>query len=420
MLFKGTCKDNNKQINIISNNKVNKDSNKNTTCKEYYRKRPIQYSKWHSQFPICAERRQIDYLNLNIFEKECPELYPKKCGKIDSLGNILCIKNELNCPINDIIITSDNSNPPVGYITVDIPQQSNTSTTKIYYTNTKTDNNIILYTKISDKQPCADPSYRNYFNNSVGIIDSFYEKSNCSLVNNKYHDTDYKEIGSWNFEDLLQYNDIYNSTIIFYNAMNINLNHSVSLYGKNYVGIKQSCKEKILNSYKDTNKYFDNLKKTISYVNLSETLRYINYICAIIFFIFITGFVVYNVIMKTFFWDRSYEGCFNFFTPFFSVVIAILMIISLILGNLLSKSYSDYSILQDCLDDTNNILVNSFIESCNSSYKWFVISEVCMFVVIICIIIDLVIWCVFKGKSINERNIALLSQTATATVGSDL
>lgn len=86
--------------------------------------------------------------------KNCEEKNYKKCGILDTLGNIMCIPETDECPINDLVIDESskmddyiNKSYKVGYLN-DIAQNY-----YIYYRNNQTDNQIIAKIKASNETP---------------------------------------------------------------------------------------------------------------------------------------------------------------------------------------------------------------------------------------------------------------------------
>ena len=86
--------------------------------------------------------------------KNCEEKNYKKCGILDTLGNIMCIPETDECPINDLVIDESskmdeyiNKSYKVGYLN-DIAQNY-----YIYYRNNQTDNEIIAKIKASNETP---------------------------------------------------------------------------------------------------------------------------------------------------------------------------------------------------------------------------------------------------------------------------
>ena len=85
--------------------------------------------------------------------KECTTNY-KQCGILDTLGNLMCIPENEECPINEIIIdlkTEEdyyiNQNYKVGL------SYYNNELYNFYYTNTKINNSIISKIKVSNEIP---------------------------------------------------------------------------------------------------------------------------------------------------------------------------------------------------------------------------------------------------------------------------
>ena len=91
---------------------------------------------------------------LNNLNKYCEEENYKVCGVIDTCGNKMCIPKEDECPINEIVvdlISKENDYTNQGY---HIAHLNNlTEGYVVYYTNTKTDNEIIVKIKFSDEIP---------------------------------------------------------------------------------------------------------------------------------------------------------------------------------------------------------------------------------------------------------------------------
>ena len=86
--------------------------------------------------------------------KDCEKNNYKKCGILDTLGNIMCIPKEDTCPINSIIVdlkSKENEYVNNGYKVGSIKDLSNDY--YVYYTNDKTDNNIVAKIKISETIP---------------------------------------------------------------------------------------------------------------------------------------------------------------------------------------------------------------------------------------------------------------------------
>ena len=85
--------------------------------------------------------------------KECEEKY-KQCGILDTLGNIMCIPEEDECPINEMIVDLDSNDylyTPLGY---NITYLENfTENYALYFTNKAIEKEIITKIKMSNETP---------------------------------------------------------------------------------------------------------------------------------------------------------------------------------------------------------------------------------------------------------------------------
>ena len=112
----------------------------------------------HPLLGISSEGKFIEY-NQNYesllyhSNPNCEENY-KKCGILDTYGNIMCIPNEDECPINEIIIDEEskyNDYLSQGYQKAYLEKM--TEGYAIYYTNIKINQEIIVKIKFSDEIP---------------------------------------------------------------------------------------------------------------------------------------------------------------------------------------------------------------------------------------------------------------------------
>ena len=95
-------------------------------------------------------------------DESCKKNY-KKCGVLDSNNNTLCIPIEEDCPLNDLII-SHVQMPQLlpEYNVIEVIESLTDSVKYIYYTNNKTDNQIITYFELSADKPCIIPDEHNW------------------------------------------------------------------------------------------------------------------------------------------------------------------------------------------------------------------------------------------------------------------
>ena len=157
-------------------------------------------------FEYSEEYKIIPYSQIKPKNGNCDSGY-KKCGKINKDGDFLCFEEELECPINDIIVKSTNSPPSdAEYSKYQIGDQF------IFYTNQKTDNFMIKYFYIN-----FDTDTNN--DDSLIIID-IDSVSNLSKYNDIYFDeyrtkpkTAYlnyvQYFSNFTYEEMLKFQDIY-------------------------------------------------------------------------------------------------------------------------------------------------------------------------------------------------------------------
>ena len=196
-----------------------KENQEQQTKKKYY--------EWRNKFFRIERLNNFNYIN--IYQN----VNGKKCGK-DSFGNYLYFPEDVECPINDIIITSSSfeMNNLTDYNKLDL------GGTFLYYTNKNTEGEIIIDLKVSnsslfelnldntnelcneDLLSCFDPPCNKYFK-----CESYYKFGKIPFS---------KKIDTWSksyFFD--KYNDR-NSKIYLYSINYLGLN-STALPDKNYI-----------------------------------------------------------------------------------------------------------------------------------------------------------------------------------------
>ena len=115
----------------------------------------------------------------------------KKCGILDSMGNIMCIPNEDQCPINDLVVTSryNQNNLLSSNYKVCYPSMLNSNNEALYSTNGATDKGIISKIVYS-----GETQY--YINKGNFVFDqSMYEKYKDSLKSS----SSYYSGGGWSW-----------------------------------------------------------------------------------------------------------------------------------------------------------------------------------------------------------------------------
>ena len=128
----------------------------------------------------------------------------KKCGILDTFGNIMCLQKNFPCPINEIII--DNKEKEKEYINNGYYSLKLNEIKNLYYTNNSIDKEIITELKYSEDEPklIIEENYiideyifnqitgKNYFNDSIPIDYKEYIINEINKIDNI--DLSYKKI----------------------------------------------------------------------------------------------------------------------------------------------------------------------------------------------------------------------------------
>ena len=136
--------------------------------------------------------------------KDCEKNNYKKCGILDTLGNIMCIPKNDTCPINSLIVDLQSKEDEYinnGYQVAFIKNFSNDS--YIYYTNNETDNNIVVKIKVTETIPKYISSENLIFDQDS--FDNDYSPSSDDDGNDYEHDYD------WDHDD--DYDDYHSFSV---------------------------------------------------------------------------------------------------------------------------------------------------------------------------------------------------------------
>ena len=196
-------------------------------------------SKYYNQTEIGSG--YLSLLNNSVYQnEECKEGY-KKCGKLDDNGNYLCIPNEEECPINDIII----SETELPELIEEKYKYIYLNDTYVYFTNEKKDNSVIVKLKVSENKVCL---YKLYHHTDYPqyILTNDLDKFECKFkINGKLYDESIKSIDNRIKYDFYEDSDlgidtkIYNSYI--YDFPYHSLQEEMILYPKHYIGFDKKC-----------------------------------------------------------------------------------------------------------------------------------------------------------------------------------
>ena len=190
---------------------------------------------------------------------ECPSEFPKNCGKLDTLKQELCIKDNEKCPLYDIGI---GNKPDSENYTYD--EYSN-----IYYNNEKynKENKTIIGSLIlNDGQPCYNSLEKLW--QKFDLEEAVETQLKCSIeVYGKYNDDRYENKGNISYKRL--YEDNLNQKCKDMILDNLTGTENVSLYQREFLGIDKECdKNYILN--KDSYDKFNDILNSESKLSLAE------------------------------------------------------------------------------------------------------------------------------------------------------
>ena len=162
-----------------------------------------------------------------------------------------------------------------------IDSLNNTSCENNYSTSMMIDE----YTKYNEivfgqNQPCFDPRYFN-FNMTFNKTSYYYDKSKCpgGKINKHYH-----YLKNATIQAILEYNNL----IDLENSLDDKIKQqNFYVYGRNYIGIKDECRNK---PFKELN---DKIEEKNNYIKNSNTwIAYISLIEIIFFLLFLNRFTV--------------------------------------------------------------------------------------------------------------------------------
>jgi len=229
----GTC-DHNQTINGCVDIKEIKEKkldawNKKRFCSKFY------------NTPSSSFKGYLYFLNNSALENEECKSGFKKCGKLDDMGNYLCMPENEECPINDIISSrtkrEDLENKNYSFIMVNDKY--------LYYSNQEVDKPVISKFKVVEGKLCTD---RTYFHTDYPqyILDKQFAYYGCRHKINDQLYEDYVELDSMtkgefyngsglNLDTRSYYHDFYDDYPFY------SLEANVSLYSQRYIGYDKKC-----------------------------------------------------------------------------------------------------------------------------------------------------------------------------------
>jgi len=330
----------------------------------------VKWQTWNNK-RLCVKRGNTNYFNLQVAQTNCPANFPKKCGIIDSLNNILCVGQLDNCPINDIKIMDK-----LAIFNTNSQYQSFSLTDKkLLYTFHKTDGIIPTIIKISDEIPCINPKFENYYMGQSYVLDNYFTKETCSEpLGGLREDMNYQRLDSYPFKMVLRENGIYN---LYSKIANLPMfpkdrfNHTSSLFSRGYYGMQVSCRNSFSQKVTDVPKYLQSLEDISDYAMTSSKFIYGAQIPIIIQLVIVCFWFLINMGNKTnieLFYDYS-----SIFSKIIVLMFLFAFVITVITLGLVGGVITNFSKLESeklvflsgCLDVTSEILLTNFIQTTN-------------------------------------------------------
>ena len=192
--------------------------------------------------------------------EECEKGY-KKCGKLDDMGNYLCIKENDNCPINDIQVkdSEDKDLEKKNYSHFIINEKY------FYFTNTS-EKPVISKLKVAeDGKLCSDSTYF-YTKYPQYILDKNFTNYGCQhKINgqlfNDIEVLDYKTKKQFYNDSNIDMESKYSDkTLDYFDYPFYSLEAQMTLYPKRYIGFDKKCLLENTKGLNDFNSLFT-LKK---------------------------------------------------------------------------------------------------------------------------------------------------------------
>ena len=179
--------------------------------------------------------------NGNIIKnnEQCKDGY-QNCGIIDTLNQSLCLPTNIECPLNDIEIISDNNSTKNDYFNLGYNYVYGSNNMIFFYTNKQKTNPIIGRIILNGNQPCANPVEYCWEK-----LESYEKEETSSCINdykgNLYDDT-YSQFGD------ISYNILYKENLLSkdYDLFNKKELESRKLYlfKNRFIGIDKECLNK--------------------------------------------------------------------------------------------------------------------------------------------------------------------------------
>ena len=272
--------------------------------------------------------------------KECPSEFKKNCGRIDTLEQELCIKENEKCPLYDVGLGEQ----------TDLDNYIFNEESNVYYNNdnyNKDDKKIIGRLILNDGQPCYNSSeklWRQF--NSIEAADTHLQ---CEIeVFGKYTDDRFEQKGNITYKKL--YEDNLNSKCQSLVLKYLKGNEVISLYKREFFGIDKECDKKF-NLNEDSFDIIWNNEK------MEQTLLYVEgFIIAINTLIILILEIMLYCLSKEF---RIHPNVLcGFFSIYMGMLISCIICQIVFLVRIIQNDFSNYN----CSDSITNEVIKKEAE----------------------------------------------------------
>lgn len=330
------------------------------TCNDVIDINPIRYKKWGNKV-LCGKRIPLGYYELTIVssEKYCPEKM-RSCGVADSLGNVLCLPIETQCPINNFDILDKKEPLPIDsngikYTVIELDQGK-----KLVYSNDDTKGQIVVDLKLSEGKPCLNNRYYN-LSYEPYILSRMQGFEKCPAIRpDLFFDPRYNYIDQELTSDLYAMNEISILTKYLPKFELPPKTSSTNMFTRSYMGVSQECRDDVLEN--DADKLITNLENIREMVDSTSTFITVAFVISCfafvgILWIFVSYFCCSNQIM-----EKS--------SIIVSYILGTLLCIFVLVAFLKIRALpNDYLILKQekCLDEYNTYILQDFISNYTSA-----------------------------------------------------
>lgn len=263
-------------------------SRRSYACSSVFQIGAIPYRVWRGS-NICVKRGP-NYLELKTGKSpaDCGTGY-KSCGVADSLNQVLCYPNNVECPYNFVKVISNAEKVPTDKNYTVMPLGFNAQDGRMIFSNENTSGKTLNQFKIDDNVPCLSPDYRNLAVKPY-YLEKTWDRNSCqNEIGGEKYDNSYTKLDSETYNKLYSENQILGILLSLPQFQNYNyLSGTTSLYYKNFIGFNKQCVAKLIGNTPSTQIIADlaKIEDTVSSVST----------CALVGMIFgIIGIVIISI-----------------------------------------------------------------------------------------------------------------------------